>query len=98
MLIQYNILLDMEFVFVFFGIVLLLLLVGWPIWLIIWAFRQKKKTGKFPWAKFLIIFLVLFLLGGLIKNASSNFLNGFDQNYGVGTIGGTVNGNNLDFN
>lgn len=87
----------MEFTFVFFGIALLLLLLGWPLWLIIWAFRQKNKTGKFPWSKFVIIFILLFLLGGLIRNASSRFLDGFDQNYGAGTIGGTINGKNIDF-
>ena len=87
----------MQFMFVFFAIVLLLLLIGWPLWLIIWGFRQKKKTGKFPWLKFVVIFILLFLMGGLIKNVSNNFLNGFDQNYGAGTIGGTVNGKNIDF-
>lgn len=87
----------MEFVFVFIGIVFLLLVIGWPLWLLIWVLRHKKKTGKFPWLKFIIIFIVFLLVGGMIRNASSKFLSGFDQNYGAGTIGGTVNGKNIDF-
>jgi hypothetical protein len=76
---------------------LFLLVFGWPLWLIIWGFRQKKKTGKFPWLKVLIIAILCIVLGDALGRLARVFQGTLDQKYGVGSIGGTVNGKNIDF-
>lgn len=48
-------------------IILVIFLVGIPLWALIWGLKVKKKTGAFPWVKFLIIVGVWILMSRLVK-------------------------------
>ncbi|MBI4990632.1 hypothetical protein HZB96_00890 [Candidatus Gottesmanbacteria bacterium] len=76
----------MQYIFVLLALVIFLAIIGWPIWLIIWALIQKKKTGKFPWKKLLIAVIVIiigiFLLGAIF----SQILKGVSKNFGVDSV------------
>jgi len=72
-----------QFIFIFLALIIFLVIIGWPIWLIIWVFIQKKKTGKFPWKK-LIIAIVLVIAGlFLVKTLSSQVLKNIGDGFGI---------------
>jgi RsiW-degrading membrane proteinase PrsW (M82 family) len=78
------------YVFIFLAVVVLLIIVGWPLWLLIWAFKEKKKSGKFPWKKFLVTFVILFLVGGIIRSLANRYQENLINDYGVESIGGEI--------
>lgn len=78
----------MEYIFVFFAITFFLLIVGWPLWLIIWGLKQRKKSGKFPWLKVLIFGFLCIVLGDFIGRLARGFQGKLDQQYGIESIGG----------
>lgn len=71
----------MQFIFILFASVLFLLIVGWPLWFLIYIFLQWRKTKIFPWRKLLIAGLIIILGLFLIKSSSSLFLKGVGENF-----------------
>lgn len=81
----------MNIIFIVLALILFILIIGWPIWLLIWGLIQKKKTGKFPWIKFVIIVIIGVLITFVIRVSSLNLLQGTGNNYGINSISGDIN-------
>ena len=72
-----------QFIFIILAVLIFIAIIGWPIWLIIWTFIQKKKTGKFPWKKLFIAVVVIIVGLFLIKTVSSQMLKNIGSGFGI---------------
>jgi len=81
----------MTYVFIALAIFFLLLILGIPIFVLVWAVRRKRRTGKFPWLTLLVVLVVYaFGLTGL-KQFGLAILGLSGNNNGVQSLGGDVN-------
>lgn len=81
----------MTYIFIGIAVFILLFIIGLPIFLLIWAMKRKQKVGKFPWAPFLVVFIIYVLGLTGFRQVALSIMGVTGNNYGIQSLGGDIN-------